>query len=211
MFRRRRPTPPPDLPEGGETRAGPAGEEHRSLAFPALLKGLPRERKFAILDLGPALQENLAFFSRRPCSLHIEDLRQAILDSLGGRPLDPRQVLAGAPDIPFDAVLAWDLFDYLAEEKAAVVVARIGERCRPGAQLFALAGYLAEIPDRPHRFKVVDEETLLYGERSPHPRPSPRRGAREMSRLLAGFTMESSFLLRHGWQEFLYVRDDGGP
>lgn len=207
MFRRRRSPPPPqEAPGNGQASREPASEIHRSPAFPALLKSLEPGRKVTVLDLGPAVEENVRFFASRSCTLYIEDLRRAILASLGGGSPDPGQVLADAGEMRFDAVLAWDLFDYLDDGTTAAVAARLRQRCRPGAPLFALAGYLAEIPDRPHRFKVLDTETLLYGERSPHNRPSPRRNAREMDRLLQGFTMETSYLLRHGWQEFLYLR-----
>lgn len=207
MFHRRKSPPPRQAAPGNrEAAQGPESEVHRSLAFPALLSGLERGRKVTVLDLGPALEENVRFFAGRSCTLYIEDLRRAILGSLGGRALDPGQVLADAGEVRFDAVIAWDLFDYLDDATTAAVVATVRERCRPGALLFALAGYLAQIPDRPHRFKVLDAETLLYGERSPYHRPSPRRNAREMDRLLQGFSMETSYLLRHGWQEFLYVR-----
>jgi hypothetical protein len=39
-------------------------------------------------------------------------------------------------------------------------------------------------------------------------RPGPRYAPAEISGLLKGFRVDRSFLLRHGIQEYLFVRDD---
>lgn len=174
-----------------------ATEVHRSPGWKALLQALPADRKLDVLDLGTAVPENIAFLSGRRMRLEIEDLYSASPPSLA--PGEPR----------FDAVLAWDLFDYLDRETAGKLAARLAADCRPGAWLFALVSYRQEVPSHPVRFKISDAETLAYTEIAPGMRPSPRWSARDLGRLLGGFRVHGTFLLRNGRQEFLFVREGG--
>jgi hypothetical protein len=210
VFRRRRAGPAPAVAATAQASAEPcppAPELHHSPGLRALLGGLPAGRKVAVLDLGPVAAENVEFFAERPCRLYVEDLFRSFAGAPEGGRTALRDLLAYPPETRLDAVLAWDLFDYLEAEVTTEVVARLRRLCAPGALLFTLAGYLAQIPAHPIRFKIADAETLVYADRSPQLRPSPRHAAREMDRLLAGFRMEASYLLRNGWQEFLYARD----
>jgi hypothetical protein len=210
VFRRRRTGAAPAAAAAAQAPGeppSPAPELHHSPGLRALLAGLPAGRKVAVLDFGPAAAENVEFFAERPCRLYVEDLHRSLAGAPEGGRTALRDVLAYPPETRFDAVLAWDLFDYLEAEVTAALVARLRPLCAPGALLFTLAGYLAQIPAHPIHFKIADAENLVYADRSPHLRPSPRHAAREMDRLLAGFRMEASYLLRNGWQEFLYARE----
>ncbi len=192
LFRRRAETERAEAVEEASTV-----ELHRSPGWKALLQSLPADRKLDVLDLGAAVPENIAFLSSRRVRLEIEDLYSASPPSLA--PGEPR----------FDAVLAWDLFDYLDRPTAAALAARLAAECRPGASLFALVCYRQEIPPRPVRFKIADAENLAYTEIAPGFRSCPRWSARDLGRLLAGFRVHGTFLLRNGRQEFLFVRE--GP
>jgi hypothetical protein len=157
----------------------------------------------AVLDLGPARPENVAFFARLPCRLHVEDLYRTLAGRRGaGLPDD---ILQLPLETRLDAVLAWDLFDYLDADLLRALAPRLADLCRPGALLFALVSYLGTIPDRPLDFRLGDGDLLLYGP-SPRRRPGPRHAARELEKLLAGFQFQSSYLLRNGYQEFLLTR-----
>ncbi len=179
--------------------AAPPVELHRSPGWKALLQALPADRKLEMLDLGPAVPENIAFLSSRRVRLEIEDLFSA----------SPPVLSPGLPR--FDAVLAWDLFDYLDKATAQALAARLAADCRPGAWLFAMVCYQKEIPARPVRFKIADAETLAYTEIAPGSLPCPRWNARDLGRLLAGFRVHGTFLLRNGRQEFVFVREGAVP
>ncbi|MGH9465113.1 MAG: methyltransferase domain-containing protein, partial [Thermoanaerobaculia bacterium] len=186
---------------------GPAGRH--SLALRPLLRRLGTDRKACVLDLGPASGANVAFFSRRPCTLHIADLYRA-LRSDSGLPRDAAELDSALapqlPEGPFDLVLAWDLLDYFDRAQLEVLGRHLAERCRPSALVFAIVSYLHQIPDRPHRFEILDEESLVYGDASGLSRPSPGYREPELVRLLPGFAVEASYLLRHGVQEYVLAR-----
>jgi hypothetical protein len=110
-------------------------------------------------------------------------------------------------ELRFDGVLAWNLLDYLEAELVAEVFARVDAHCQTGAWLYALATYLHTMPEEPLRFKMVDREHLRHQVPSRRSRPAPRLTARDLARRLPGFRLHTSYLLRNGHQEFLFVRE----
>ena len=182
---------------------------HRSLGLAALLAELRRERKPQVLDLGAAVGSNVEFLSRFECKLYIEDLYSALSAKSGGD-ADERffaELLPLPEGTRIDVVLAWDLFNYLNRKELARLAEHLARFCRPGALLFTLMSTQKEIPAQPIRFKIVDEEKLLYDLRTSSTRPSPRFAPAEVRDLLRGFRVDRSFLLRHGIQEYLFVRE----
>jgi hypothetical protein len=199
IFRRKPPARP--------TKSGEQGLTKRSSpALKALFDHLGDDTRPRVLDLGPACGENLAFFADRAGSLHVEDLYTTLRDRTGAVSR-PETLLPLPAGTQFDVVLTWDLFNYLEPAELKVVAGHLRRLCSPGALLFAMAGYLAQIPDRPTRFRLVDTETLLYDVPSALSSVSHRYSTRDISQALRGFSLRTSFLLRNGYQEFLFVRD----
>ena len=54
---------------------------------------------------------------------------------------------------------------------------------------------------------VKDEQHLIYDRQTHIDRPSPRYAPAEITGLLKGFRVDRSFLLQHGIQEYLLVRE----
>lgn len=162
-----------------------------------------RSRGLAV-DLGPAIGDNIAFFSRLCSRVYVADFAAAL--ATHGQTAPVTGLLSDLGDDPVGAVLAWDLLNYLPPERLAELGGILADGCRPGALAFALIGYLKEIPDCPLRFRVHDTTTLAYENRSPHSRLSPRYSPHDLSRLLPAFRVETSYLLRNGYQELVLER-----
>lgn len=202
--------------ESGATQTETDGQTHRSLALSALFEEFRKGRKLQVLDLGSAVGSNVEFLSNYGCKLYIEDLYSA----LSSRSNSGEGGLAGPEffadflnlpdDVRFDVVLAWDLFNYLQRKELVFLAAELRRVCRPGALLFALVSILKQVPAQPYRFRIVDEETLAYERRTPTDRPSPRFAPAEINDSLRGFRVDRSFLMRHGVQEYLLVREPDG-
>jgi SAM-dependent methyltransferase len=111
-------------------------------------------------------------------------------------------------DTRFDAVLIWDLINYLERREVAALARQLARFCRPGAQLFALISILKQIPAEPMRFRILDQEHLAYEPRTAGTRPCPRYAPAELNELLRGFRLDRSFLMRHGIQEYLFTREE---
>lgn len=194
-------------PEGGS-------QSHRSLALAALLKEIRQDRKLEVLDLGPAVGSNVEFFSRFGCKIYIEDLYAALSSrqpsGSEGEEAGP-QFFAEFLPLPeaerIDVVLAWDRFDYLTRKELRHFVGHLGRFCHAGTYVFALVSYGKQIPAQPMRFRILDEENLLYEPVTAATRPSPRYAPAELNDILRGFRVSRSFLLRHGIQEYLFVHD----
>ena len=62
----------------------------------------------------------------------------------------------------FDAIFAWNLFDYLDASTARAVTGRIGRHCRTGTLLYLTTSNGDTIPDEPGRFAIVDELHLRF-------------------------------------------------
>jgi len=187
--------------------ASPAPADRHSLALAEVLRAVAAPGKTQVLDLGPANGANVAFLSRYACTLHIADLYRTVGLAEG----EHEEALERAferqlPDGPFDLVLAWDLFDYVGRTGLQVLGRQLADRTRPGSVLFALVSFHPRITDRPHRFQIVDAETLRYGDPSGLERPSPGYREPDLVRLLPGFEVSGSYLLRHGIQEYLLTR-----
>jgi hypothetical protein len=191
-----------------------APELHRSLGLAALFESMRRRGQgLRILDLGSAVGSNVEFLSQLGCKLHIEDLFASRTAAVGEEILGPEffeQLLAQPDDVKFDVVLAWDLFNYLQRKELAHLATVLRKRCRPGALLLALVSIHKQVPAQPIRFRIQSENELLYEHRTSLERPGPRYAPAELNSLLKGFRVDRSFLLRHGVQEYLFVREDDG-
>jgi SAM-dependent methyltransferase len=199
--------------EAGRSQTQEAEPEvHRSLALAALFDTI-RRRKMTVLDLGSTVGSNVEFLSKYGCKLFLEDLYAALSTRVpsGGDDLANPQFFADFLGIPedtrFDVILAWDLFNYLHRKELAAFSEQLRRYTESGALLFALLSYHKTIPAQPYRFKIQDEQHLIYDRRTAAERPSPRLAPAEVTNLLKGFRVDRSFLLKHGIQEYLLVRE----
>ena len=190
----------------------------RSLGLGALLQQLEEGRLYSILDLGPARAGNLDFWAPTARRISFEDYyctwaaKGFVKPEEGGSyfPLLAK-LLSFREDARFDIVLAWDIFNYLDHDHVCALVEYIGRSCPPGAILMALVSSAAMIPARPTVFRIRDREHLSYENSSPIMRPSPRYQPRDIARMIPGFQVMHSFLLRHGIQEYLFLRKGANP
>jgi hypothetical protein len=198
--------------------AGPEVHVHKSLALAALLEGIRRDRKLHVLDLGAAVGSNIEFLSGYNCRLHIGDLYGGLSarrpDQSDGDELGPEfftELFAFPESTRFDIVFAWDLFDYLSRRELAHLIRQLRRFCGEGSTIFAMVSILKQMPAQPLRFRILDPERLAYEPRTALQRPAARYAPAELNDLLRGFHVARSFLLRHGIQEYLFVRDPDPP
>jgi hypothetical protein len=195
--------------EQGRVQVEVEPDVHRSLALAALCEEI-RRRKLTVLDLGSAVGSNVEFLSQFGCKLFIEDLYAALSTRMDGDLAGPgffAELLSVPEETRFDVVLAWDLFDYLQRKELAVFAEYLRRYTNRGALIFALISYHKTIPAQPYRFRIKDEQHLIYERRTGAERPSPRLAPAEVTNLLKEFRVDRSFLLKHGIQEYLLVRE----
>jgi len=165
-----------------------------------------------VLDLGPAVAANFNFFSVICSHIRFADLlgEGGPISRLGegdGRDLrhPARQVLPSDWGV-YDLVIAWDVINYLDQKQVESVVQRLRALVRDGAVLFAMIATTGEIPARPPLYTIVNHSTVMCRAHDEGVVDCPRRPPAAVGRLLSGFSVERSFILRHGCQEYVAVR-----
>ncbi len=185
---------------------------HKSLGLNALLGAVRGDRSYSVLDLGPALEANVRFWSQFSCRLHILDFYQSYREWKAAVVTEERSGEAAFSalfpfydETAFDIILAWDIFNYFDLRELKALVQRLSRWCRPGTRLFALISSLPNISASPTIFRILNREQMTYEIPNQETRPCPRHQPRDMAKLMAGFAVSSSFLLHHGIQEYVFV------
>ena len=190
----------------------PQVETQPSPGLEAALAGVPSGGSCGVLDLGPAIAGNLDFVSTFAS-------RVQIIDLLGG---GSANAAAPAPDLErgmqalrelvplangtFDLVLAWDLLAYLPSHRVGDLIGALAELCRPEARLHAIIPTAEMMPAVPRRYRIVDAKSLVYEPATTDLRGTPELPPNAVDRLLEGFEIEHSFVLRHGVREYVAMR-----
>jgi hypothetical protein len=184
----------------------------KSLGLSALLDTVQDDQSYSILDLGPALEENVRFWSQFSCWLNIQDFyrsyreqKAAVVPEEGLEEAALSVLLPFGDETVFDIILAWDLFNYFDLRELRGLVQRLSRWCRRGTRLFALISSLPNISVSPTMFRILNREQMIHEIPTQETRPCPRHQPRDIARLMARFTVSCSFLLRHGIQEYVFT------
>jgi hypothetical protein len=210
------------------TKAGPSNVQRTSRLSNGLkeflfqLDGIGRGQ---LLDLGPARQTTITFFIERGFKVYTEDLLITWKNFLDTDEKQWRELPAGSvnmemtpaaraerflettllhPPDTFDAVLVWDLLDYLDNDLVSRLVTRITSLIRDGGVAFAI--FHNRKPEAFHRYRVVDAQNL---ELIPTPCAfAPQRvfQNREISDLFRRFRTSRTFVGRDQLREGLFVK-----
>lgn len=192
-----------------ETQASRA--VHKSLGLNALLGPVRGDRCYSILDLGPALAANVRFWSQFSCRLHIynfyrsyEERKATVVPEDESGEAAFSGLLPFSDETVFDIILAWDIFNYFDLRELEALVRRLSRWCRQGTRLFALTSSQPNISVLPTIFRILNREQMIYEIPTQDKRPCPRHQPRDIAKLMARFTVSSSFLLHHGIQEYVF-------
>jgi hypothetical protein len=192
-----------------------ASQGHSSQALRALLDSLRHEGRHTVLDLGPSLASNIEFLTALSCRVRIADLHRSLCaETVESRAPETigatlARLLPLAPDECFDAVLAWDVFDYMRADQVSWLMARLTPACREEALVLVLASTRRQIPAVPLRHRILDHESMASEGPLEPTRPGPCHGQPDLKRMMPGFSVRHSVLLRSGIQEFLFARGTG--
>jgi hypothetical protein len=201
-----RPTPePPPAP-------APA---FRSWALADVLRRREADRRWRVLDLGNANHNNMTFFVGRGASYVVEALYSTTAPCRGGGRFDAGcmrslpDLLRFTPETRFDAVLAWDLLDYLGPAGLAVLGERLAPHCHPRTLLHAMVAREGRLPAQPARWEIVDDHTIRQWPQAGPLLDTVRLTDASLQRALGAFRVDRSYLLQNSLQEFLL--EPGAP
>jgi SAM-dependent methyltransferase len=193
----------------------------RSSGLNEFSKSLIGQEGLCILDLGCTSATNISRLTGMGHKVCTEDLLEAAHDSLllvpgpdGKKVIDVerflRESLAYQGKV-FDAVLCWDVPDYLPEPLVKPVVERLCALTKPGGILLAYFHTRDAGPDAPHyRYHIAGNDTLQL-------QPTARNGLamfrlqrvfnnRHIENLFREFASLKFFLARDNVREVIVVR-----
>ena len=214
------------VPAVGSTRAPELLESTRlSNGLKELLWNLGGLGHGSLLDVGPAWQTTLSFFIERGFRVSSEDLLRSwkaflteeetrlrnhatSCESLDMTPNGrATRFLAENMQYPrssFDAVLLWDLLDYMEPALVKQMVVQVTEMLRPGGIVFAM--FHSKKPEGFQRYRVADSNTLQVIS-TPVICPAQKvYQNREIQDLFGRFRTMKSFVGRDQLRETLFIK-----
>lgn len=187
-------------------------------ALRKFLSSLSSRESPALLDLGPVIGSNVAFFGEQlGCKIHIEDLfadldRHLRQGDLASFPAFVTSRFAGQAG-PVDGILCWDLLDYLDRASAAALAEQLTRLLRPEGVLLGLFGATASHEARYTKYVIVDPVQLKYRGYPGARARQPVLPNRDIIRLFSTLRVSDSFLLKNNIREILFRKpgwEDGG-
>lgn len=178
-----------------------------------------------MLDLGPAWQTTLSFFIERGFRVTSDDLLRSWKDFMNEEEGRLKNAAAGADGVDltpagratrfvgenlqyaegsFDAVLLWDILDYLEPAVAKQVVGCLTEYLRPGGIVFAM--FHSKKPEVFQRYRVADSNTLQVISATPICPAQRVYQNREIQELFGRFRTSKSFVGRDQLRETLFIK-----
>jgi hypothetical protein len=213
------------IPAVGSPRLPEApGSARVSNGLKELLWNLDGLGRGTLLDLGPASQTTLSFFIERGFRVSSEDILREWKEFLGEEEKRLQDVGAAEtldmtangraarflaenfqyPRATFDAVLMWDLLDYLEPTLARQTVANLTELLRPGGAVFAL--FHSKKPEGFQRYRIADSSSLQIISSAVLCPAQKVYQNREIQDLFSRFRTMKSFVSRDQLRETLFIK-----
>src|SRR5262249_40701031 len=162
-----------------------------------------------LLDLGPVVGSNVAFFGEQlGCKIFVEDIFADIDRHVRDGKLDVLPAFLrkrfGQESGTIDGILCWDLIDYLDKAAAQALASELTRILRPDGALLGFFGPAQPRDTRYTKFIIMDDVNLKH---RLYPAARGRQAAllnRDIIRLFNGLRVSDSFLLQNNLREILF-------
>lgn len=173
-----------------------------------------RNRKLNIVDLGSPNSQNLEFLSKNyACRIYYASFDQLADDpgSMVGRngaELFPHGTDFFQPDKRMDLILLWDLLNYVSSKQVGAWFEYLSEFCHNQTVLYAMLPTQNKIPTLPGKFQLLTRSRLrcqfATADRTAH-----RYETSQLKKIMPGFVVRRSYLLKIGMQECVFKFNGG--
>ncbi len=201
----------PRRTDGPSERASAASDDpvFATKALRKFLGALTAREAPILLDLGPVVGSNVAFFGEQlGCKIFVEDIFADLDRHVRGNKLEELPAALkkrfGQPSNSVDGILAWDLIDYLDKASAKELAGELTRLLRPEGALLAFFGTTPRPDPQYTKYIITDEQTLKH---RTYPAARGRQTAmlnRDIIRLFPGLRVSDSFLLQNNMREILF-------
>jgi hypothetical protein len=180
-----------------------------SKALPRFLTALSGRDVPVLLDLGPVVGSNVAYFGERlGCKLHVEDLYADVERHARSRTLDEFSAFLdrrfSQSDATVDGILCWDVFDYLDRAAAQTLSRHLVRLLRPGGALFGFFCTVAGAVHHYTKFILIDDATVRHRTYAATDASRHVIQNRDIIRMFDGLPVSDSFLLKSNTREILF-------
>lgn len=180
-------------------------------AFPKFLNALNQRDAPVIVDLGPVIGTNVAFFGERlGCKIFVEDLFADVeRHSKAGTRASLAEFFAtrlSQAEATVDGVLCWDLFDFLDRASSVTLAGKIAGMLRPGGAVIGYFGAAAADLTQYSKYVIQGESELRVRH---YPAAPVKRNVlqnRDIMKMFEPLTVAESFLLKSNMRETLFRR-----
>src|SRR5882757_8092276 len=218
----------PPIAIGPQRAASPVPETNRvSNGLKEFLWNLDGLGRGTLLDLGPAWQTTLTFFIERGFRVTSDDIlrdwsqflaeeeakakakENVTADDYAERTPEARakrflEENLQYPVASFDALLLWDVLDYLEPSLAKLMIGQLTDLLRPGGVVFAM--FHSKKPAGFQRYRVADTNTLqVLSAKTIFPAQKVYQN-REIQDLFGRFRTMKSFVGRDQLRETLFIK-----
>lgn len=102
-----------------------------------------------------------------------------------------------------DLILFWDLINYMIPAQIEGLYRALTPLLGSGTRAFLLLAHSPQLPLHPRRLRFAGADRLVWDEQAPTVRPCPQYSEHRLHKMFPDFTVERSFLMRHGVREYL--------
>jgi hypothetical protein len=228
------PAVPLHVPAGAQAPERKSGPGRFSNGLKEFLWQLEGMRRGTLLDVGPPWQDTLNFFIERGFKVYTEDLLDSWSTFLreeqqksqltathanGDEAGQPGEVIDLSPAAradrflaanlhhssdTFDAVLLWDLLDYLDRDAVTRVVSRLSTLVRSGGVVLAV--FHMRMPEKLQRYRVLDALNLELVAAPSFVQPQHIYQNREIQDLFQEFRSSKFFVGRDQLREGVFTK-----
>jgi hypothetical protein len=208
MFGPRRVADAAAAPDASVTNAAEAA--YPTKALHKFLTSLQASEGPLLLDLGPVVGSNVAFFGEQlGCRLRVEDVFKDIDQHVKENKLEqlPEFFAKRFKEAPgtVDGILCWDVLDYLDRPAAQALATALASLLRPEGSLLGFFSTAEQKSESLYtKYVVVDESTLRYRH---YPAPRPRQRSLlngDIIKLFKDLRVTDSFLMKSKVREMLF-------
>lgn len=204
-----------------QPQASGARIDRRSSGMKEFMRNIAGQEALSVLDLGATSATNINFLTNRGHALYTEDVLNSAWDPAlqitgeDGKPtVDVARFLADNMKFQgrsFDAVLCWDVADYLPEPLVKPVIEKLCSAMKPGGTLLAFFHTKDAGPDAPYyRYHVAGDDMLQLQATTKGGGPQFRLqrvfNNRHIENLFKEFASLKFFLSRDNIREVIVIR-----
>jgi hypothetical protein len=134
-------------------------ESHRSAGLATMVNDLISSHG-AVLDLGPLSSGTTEIFLKKGCKCYVEDVGEIFpyldIAEENFKSLLEDHLLPKDASLKFDAILCWDLLNYLHLSSIKILFQTLDRHMKPGTQVHLMHYTGARMPAMPSRFMLTN-------------------------------------------------------